>query len=289
MTHENNLTHLIRMTSKFAKESGALQPIRTDRISIIDKGVTFDIHLAQQSQTPFGVESANPNKNPFLPYETDLFIKEVSNSHIMLLNKFPVIPNHVLIVTKKFEQQTSPLNQKDFNSIFTCIRDLDSFIFYNSGSTAGASQSHKHLQLIPRDMVKQSFIDHIDDWLTTITFHRGQVQAWPTFPFKHALTKIDITESDHPGSTPEQLITAYNKLRESLEIKSETGNKKGYNLLLTRQWMMMVPRSQETFCDVSINAMGFAGILLALNDSQLSVLKSNGPLSFLMAVTENTD
>ena len=138
-------------------------------------------------------------------------------------------------------------------------------------------------------MIKQSLIDHIDDWLTTIAFHRGQILSWPTFPFNHALTKIDIIGSDHPDSKPEQLITAYNKLREYLEIKSEPDNKKDYNLLLTRQWMMLVPRSQEAFCDVSINAMGFAGILLALSDTQLSVLKSNGPLSFLIAVTETPD
>jgi hypothetical protein len=35
-----------------------------------------------------------------------------------------------------------------------------------------------------------------------------------------------------------------------------------YNLLLTRQWMLLVPRRHECFAGISLNALAFAGALL---------------------------
>jgi ATP adenylyltransferase len=43
--------------------------------------------------------------NPFLPCEQDMFVADVSRSHLCLLNKFNVIDHHLLIVTREFENQ----------------------------------------------------------------------------------------------------------------------------------------------------------------------------------------
>ena len=52
-------------------------------------------------------------RNPFLPYEEDLWVGHLSDSHTLLLNKFNVVPHHVLVVTRQFESQQDPLNSKD--------------------------------------------------------------------------------------------------------------------------------------------------------------------------------
>ena len=38
---------------------------------------------------------------------------------------------------------------KDFEAALIAMKALDGFIFYNSGPLAGASQSHKHIQVVP--------------------------------------------------------------------------------------------------------------------------------------------
>jgi ATP adenylyltransferase len=66
----------------------------------------------QQQQQP--AQKQPPSfRNPFLPYEEDLWVDHLSDSHTLLLNKFNVVPHHVLVVTRQFESQQDPLNSRD--------------------------------------------------------------------------------------------------------------------------------------------------------------------------------
>lgn len=38
---------------------------------------------------------------------------------------------------------------RDFEAAITVMKALDGFLFYNSDPISGASQSHKHMQVIP--------------------------------------------------------------------------------------------------------------------------------------------
>ena len=58
-----------------------------------------------------------------------------------------------------------------------------------------------------------------------------------------------------------------------------------YNLLITREWMMMVPRSREDFAGISFNALAFCGALLVRNTDQAEQLKSAGIANALKSVT----
>jgi ATP adenylyltransferase len=58
----------------------------------------------------------------------------------------------VLVVTKDFQKQTNLLNVNDFEAACIAMKSLDeSFVYFNSGKNAGASQAHKHLQVMPID------------------------------------------------------------------------------------------------------------------------------------------
>jgi ATP adenylyltransferase len=52
-----------------------------------------------QKPTSENKEEGGENPNPFLNPNPALVVKEL-DEHILLLNKFAVIPNHLLIVTK---------------------------------------------------------------------------------------------------------------------------------------------------------------------------------------------
>jgi ATP adenylyltransferase len=55
------------------------------------------------------------NPNPFSPpFEEGYVISQKWKNHILMFNKFYVIPKHLLIVTKKVESQTSLLTKSDF-------------------------------------------------------------------------------------------------------------------------------------------------------------------------------
>lgn len=64
-------------------------------------------------KTGSGQQPTQAPRNPFLPYEEDLWVAHLSDTHTLLLNKFNVVPHHVLVVTRQFESQQDPLNSRD--------------------------------------------------------------------------------------------------------------------------------------------------------------------------------
>ncbi|NIO40609.1 MAG: phosphorylase, partial [Burkholderiales bacterium] len=46
------------------------------------------------------IDQSDMAMNPFLPYGKDLFVSDISETHLALLNKFNVIDYHLLIVTR---------------------------------------------------------------------------------------------------------------------------------------------------------------------------------------------
>jgi sulfate adenylyltransferase (ADP) / ATP adenylyltransferase len=49
-------------------------------------------------------------------------VAHLSPTHVCLLNKFNVVAHHVLVVTREFEQQTSPLNAADFDATLQVLQ-----------------------------------------------------------------------------------------------------------------------------------------------------------------------
>ena len=60
-----------------------------------------------------------------------------------------------------------------------------------------------------------------------------------------------------------------------------------YNLLLTRSWLALIRRSQDEIHGFSVNALGFAGYLLATSRSDLSWLRTNGGEQLLRSVVSD--
>jgi ATP adenylyltransferase len=70
------------------------------------------------------------------------------------LNKFPVIPDHFILATKAFKEQTDLLENDDLAAAYECLKEYkkngeELFGFFNSGKHSGASQPHRHIQFIP--------------------------------------------------------------------------------------------------------------------------------------------
>lgn len=54
-----------------------------------------------------------------------------------------------------------------------------------------------------------------------------------------------------------------------------------YNFIMTNTWMMIVPRRSEKYEHISINSLGFAGMLVVRNEEELEFVKTVGIIKIL--------
>lgn len=279
--------------TEYALKCGALQSIPTNYEFVEQGGVRFLVRILANLVRKDAAKSprkTDKDFNPFLPYEEDLFVADISDTHVCLLNKFNVVEHHLLIVTRAFAEQESWLDLADFQAMWLTLTEFDGLAFYNSGSVAGASQRHKHLQLVPLPLVDDGEEIPIAPLLKTAKFEDG-IGKIPNLPFVHAIAKFDPSWINSPDVAAEMTLKCYLNLQKAVGLLNdveEIGDRPNgaYNLLATRQWMMIVPRSQEFFQGISINSLGFAGALLVRNQEQKQLLLETGPLNILAAVAQ---
>ncbi|MCL2927241.1 MAG: phosphorylase [Trichodesmium sp. MAG_R01] len=289
------LTERLKQQTKYALYCGALQPIPTEYEFVEQDNIRFVVRILSNLS---GKEQARKQQeknlivtgqdfNPFLPYEKDLFVADISTTHLCLLNKYNVVDYHLLIVTREFEEQESLLNLQDFQALGSCMGEFEGLAFYNGGKTAGASQRHKHLQVVPLPMIPSGEKIPIDRAIATAKFNNG-IGITSQFPFRHAIAKLDVAWVHSPVESAAEILEFYLILLKAVGIESRDGmNGKqsgNYNLLVTGEWMLVVPRSYEYFQSISVNSLGFAGALLVKNQEQMNIIKEQKPLTILRHV-----
>ena len=291
----NTLWEKLKQQTEYALVSGALEPIPTEYEFVEQDNIPFLVRiLSNLSRKDEARKEQEKNKvvtakdfNPFLPYENDLFVADISRTHLCLLNKYNVVDYHLLIVTREFEEQENLLNLQDFQALGSCMGEFESLAFYNSGKTAGASQRHKHLQVVPLPMVPGGEKIPIDRAIATAKFNNG-IGVTSKFPFRHAIAKLDNVWVHSPIESATTILEFYLILLKALGIEGsdgKSGKESGnYNLLVTREWMLVVPRSYEDFQSISVNSLGFAGTLLVKNQEQMNIIKEHKPLTILRHV-----
>ncbi len=286
-----DLWSAVKRRSARAAQSGALQRIETRIRFIEDEGIRFVVRavssLAAKNRQRIGDAEAS-GANPFLPYDEALFVAEVSDTHVCLLNKFNVIDHHVLIVTRVFEDQEELLTAADFAALWTCLAEIDGLGFYNGGPTAGASQRHKHLQIVPLPLAGEGPRLPIEPLLAKAP--GGQrIAEVPGLPFVHAFCRLPSAVPAASGTPPARLHALYRALLAEVdvgEVEMDGASRQSapYNLLVTREWMLVVPRSRECSEGISVNALGFAGSLFVRNDGEMRVIEAVGPMTVLRRV-----
>lgn len=281
----DDLLQRIDRTLSRAADSGALLPIRTERTPIQDAGIGFTVRwvstLAHKDAAR--VEAAvkrDPDFNPFLPPDPELTVGPLGEQHLGVLNKFPVIDRHLLIVTRAFEAQTAPLTRTDFIALATVMASLGGLGFYNGGSEAGASQRHKHLQWIP-DAEETARLGLFTDQLPADLppFAHATHEA---LPWRH--TFVRLPRCDDAVSLGEAMHHAFRNGCESLGIDAATDPMPPYNFLVSRDWMTVIPRIRERHENISVNALGFAGSLFVRRPEEIETVRAIGPLRLLAAV-----
>lgn len=286
-----SLESVLLARSQHAIACGAMHPIRTVEEIVPEDGVEFIVRrvssLARKEQLKQQIDQTPSALDPFLPHEPELFVADLSDTHFALLNKFNVIERHLLIVTRAFVAQEMLLDAVDFEALASCMVEIDGLAFYNGGTVAGASQPHKHLQLVPLPLGRIGPPLPIEALFGPVTGYDGILRV-PGLPFRHALVWLDHAAFDDVDAAARQLHARYGALLEAagLTANGALGDMRQagpYNLLATRRWMLVVPRSSERCDSIPVNALGFAGSLFVRDAAQLALLKRIGPMALLRA------
>jgi sulfate adenylyltransferase (ADP) / ATP adenylyltransferase len=258
--------------SQRALDTGALVPLATELVAW--PGLAPFLMRRLVSHTPKHLRAGGPKPNPFLPWDPRLEVSRLGDSHVVLLNKFPVEPGHVLVISQQWQPQSGWLSQQDWRAVAEVDGDTGGLWFFNSCAAAGASQPHRHLQLLPR---RQG-----EDSCPLAPLIHAQLRGGLAWPWRYALSP-----RSQSGATADELGHLYGQHAGRLGLgdpRHDPQPRHPYNLLFNDHWLLTVRREREHCAGFSLNALGFAGYLLATDGSDLDWLRREGPWQLLRAV-----
>lgn len=264
--------------SREAQRSGALVPLGTEVVQAPELEPFVLRRLL--SRTPKHLRGGGPKPNPFLPWEPALEVDRLGSNHVVLLNKYPVQPGHLLLITHDWQPQSGWLTPVDWQAVTELDADTGGLWFFNSCAAAGASQPHRHLQVLPRHAGEPScpLAAQFAAQLEPPGLLEADAVPWP---WAYRLSR----RPDPLGSS--DLECLYREHAAQLGLGCPLHDPQPlhpYNLLFDDQWFLTVRRCQEHCAGFSLNALAFAGYLLCTERSDLTWLAREGPLALLQAV-----
>lgn len=157
----------MQWTSCKLPESPFALQAHADTDVLLQFQVRYSPALANKPKSNKARDSKEKLVNPFSDPPKGLFITDLP-SHNLVLNKFPIIPDHFILATKDFKEQTYLLEEDDLSAAYECLKAYrengeELFGFFNSGEHSGASQPHRHIQFLPVESM-QSGIETGQSW-----------------------------------------------------------------------------------------------------------------------------
>lgn len=252
-----------------ASVSSSLIRLSTSQVYLTDSNLRFCISLLT-SPIP-KPERSEQTSDPFMyPFEPGIFICDLDSDYRLLFNKFYISKGHTLIVTKKFEEQNKQLTLRDFEVIQLVMRDMNAVVFFNSGPESGFSQPHKHIQVIPVESMPIGLWKEIEEMREEGPF------TLPQFSFRHFFYRFT------PDLSP---VSQYHIYCQLLKLLGILPDQHSYNLIITSHWMLIVLRDKAmAFNRISINALGFIGLILVKTKEDLNLVQKTGPLAIIKDV-----
>ncbi|AFY27749.1 DUF4922 domain-containing protein [Cyanobium gracile] len=261
-----------REVTERARRQGALVPLDTCILPV--PGMEPFVVRELLSSTPRHLRQGGPRPNPFLPWDRPLQVELLEPAHVLLLNKYPVQEAHLLVITRDWRPQAGWIEASDWQAVAQVGRDTGGLWFFNSGARSGASQPHRHLQLLPRRPGEPScplaplFLEQLET-------------GKPAWSWAYRLSR----RSDPLGGS--DLADLYHAHARDLELGDPGRDSEPlhpYNLLFDDDWFLTVRRVREHGAGFSVNALGFAGFLLITEGSDRSWLERHGPWVLLKNV-----
>ena len=217
--------------------------------------------------------SYGPKQNPFNPWEKILEIEKIGNHHQLILNKYPVQKGHILLITNSWKPQNGWLDINDWVAIQKVNKDTSGLWFFNSSPIAGASQPHRHIQLLRRSNGQVSCPR--EKWFLDLEISNDN---------KTKLKKSIIVSKFSFQESSSYIYNLYLELTKKIGLGDPFNDEKPrypYNILITNNWIAIIRRRFDHLHGFSVNGLGFAGYLLITDKSDINYLKKYGPEKLL--------
>ena len=219
------------------------------------------------------INSYGPKINPFKPWDKILEIDKIGSTHQLILNKYPVQKGHILLITNTWKPQNGWLDINDWLAIQNVNNDTSGLWFFNSSPIAGASQPHRHFQLLRRAYGNVSCPR--EQWFIDLDINKD---------FNSKLKKNIVVSQFNFLENTSNIYNLYLKLSKKVGLGDPINDQKPkhpYNILITNSWIALIKRKYDNIHGFSINGLGFAGYLLITNNSNINYLKNYGPEKLL--------
>ena len=259
--------------TKISINSKSLFPLNTTDITKkLYKGNDFvirELDITKFKKNTF----IGPKINPFKPWDNNLEIDSIGKDHQLILNKYPIQLGHILLITNEWKEQNGWIDIEDWEAIKEVNKDTTGLWFFNSSPLAGASQPHRHFQLLRRDPLESSCPR--EKWILDFDNVNYKNQIF---------CKNIILKKFSKKLNEENIHEIYIDLLFKLGLGKPKIDKRPrypYNLIFTNNWMLLIKRKTDNLFGISLNALGFAGYLLVTEKSDIRYLKKNGPEKLL--------
>ena len=259
--------------TRLSIDDESLYPLKTDIITR-DLYEKDDFIIRKLDTSKFNKKKIyGPKQNPFYPWEKILEIDKIGDHHQLILNKYPVQKGHILLITNNWKPQNGWLDINDWKAIQHVNKDTSGLWFFNSSPIAGASQPHRHFQLLRRS--KDEISCPREKWFLEMELSKDS---------DCKLKKNIIVSKFNFLENSISLFELYLELCKKLGLGDPINNiqpKYAYNLLITNKWIAIIKRKYDHIHGFSINGLGFAGYLLVTEKSNINYLKKFGPEKLL--------
>ena len=259
--------------TRISIDDKSLYPLKTDIITN-DLYKKDDFIIRKIDTSKFNNKKLyGPKQNPFCPWEKILEIDKIGDNHQLILNKYPVQKGHILLITNNWKPQNGWLDIKDWEAIQQVNKDTSGLWFFNSSPIAGASQPHRHFQLLRRS--RNEISCPRENWFLEMNLDQN---------INSKLKKNIIVSKFNFLENSVSLFELYLELCKKLGLGDPISDKKPiypYNVLITNKWIAVIKRKNDHIHGFSINGLGFAGYLLVTEKSDVNYLKKFGPEKLL--------
>ncbi|KAH6693474.1 Ap4A phosphorylase II [Plectosphaerella plurivora] len=297
-----NLPDLVKAAFSRAKTNADLNYYPT-QVALISWGsIPFQLRFSPAlANKPTASKPKSASTKPFDPFESPekgpLFIAEVLPAHNLVLNKFAIVPEHFILATKQYKEQIHLLEEADLAATYACIEAYhghatELFAFFNSGPHSGASQPHRHIQLLPVEQMKAGLADP-NAWNVLV----DELSSASDVPF------TTFSKAISPSTTAAELHHAYLQLfgealkatrsfadqyldRDDIFTKLEDAavTEISYNMAMTRSTLVICPRIAEGASilnpqgepagKLGLNGTVLAGTALVKSESEWDALRT---------------
>ena len=218
-------------------------------------------------------ESEEPRVKSDIRNDGPLFdIAKIGPSHELVLNRYSVYrPQYILLTKNPVHDQHEPLDRADIAAALILLHTSPSpiFVIYNCGELAGCSRSHRHMQAFPSpgtkaNTAKALFPDRVQDIDTR------------SIPFKYYLSRFPASWLENAKATPsdkhaDEVVEMY---RDSLEkarriLKISEGEHIPHNVILVKEWLMVIPRQGGKVGGSAVNAASMMGMVWTKSQKEL--------------------